>query len=142
MDNIYTSLRLVQDLEKRNVCTCGTIRADRGRFPDDFKQKKLSRGESLFISIGNVNVVHWFDKRDVFVMSNIHGSETTLVKRRGNEEITTPNIICEYNKYMNGMDKCHQYLASYCIDRQTWKWWKKLFFRMIDIAVVNTFIIY
>ena len=59
-------------------------------------------------------------------MSSIHGNGTQLVKRVGdNNNITKPNIIVEYKKYMNGVDKCNQYLNYYSLERKTKKWWKK-----------------
>ena len=65
-------------------------------------------------------------------MSSIHGNGTQLVKRIGdNNNITKPNIIVEYNKYMNGVDKCNQYLNYYSLGRKAKKWWKKVFYRTV-----------
>ena len=73
--------------------------------------------------------VHWKDQRDVFLASSIHGNATETVKRRSEEtEIIKPSMICQYNKFMNGVDKCDQYLSTWSIQRKTLKWWKKLFF--------------
>ena len=147
IDNFYTSLKLVEDLVERNTFTCGTIRKDRANFPCEFKKLKLlKRGEMVHIktkSNDRIRAVHWFDKRDVFALSSIHGSNAVPVLRRGEDkEVMKPEMIAEYNKYMNGVDKCDQYLASYSIDRKTVKWWKKIFFRILDVCVLNGMITY
>ena len=91
----------------------------------------------------NIKAVHWFDKSDVFAMSSIHGTSSIPVLRRGdNEHVMKPEMINEYNKYMNGVDKCDQHLASYSIDRKTLKWWKKIFFRVLDVCILNAMITY
>ena len=63
------------DLEKQNTFACGTIRSNRCQFPDEFKNANFSRGESIYINSplnnGNLVPVHWYDKRDVSVLSTI-----------------------------------------------------------------------
>ena len=115
-DNYYTSLKLLQDLALRNTLACGTIRIYRGHFPGNFKSAKLETGDPMFIKNNDILAVHWKDKWDVFAMSSIHGNTTELVERRGeNNNITKPSMIIEYNKYMNGVDKCDQYLTYYSL---------------------------
>ena len=43
---------------------------------------------------------------------------------------------------MSGVDKCDQYLSTYSINRRSGKWWKKVFFRMVELAVINAMVIY
>ena len=85
-DNYFTTIRLLKDLAERNTFSCGTIRSDCGQFPEDFKKASLERGESTFISDDNLLAVHWKDKRDVFVVSTIHGNQIEEVQRREEEE--------------------------------------------------------
>ena len=78
---------------------------------------------------GNMVAVHWFDKRDVFAMSNIHGTGNVEVIRRGHEQsFQNPVIINEYNKFMGGVDQCDQLLSSYSLNRKSVKWREKIFF--------------
>jgi len=78
IDNFYTGVKLLQDLETRSTYTCGTIRRDRGVFPPEFQQKELQRGEAVYLQSGNLVAVHWKDKRDVFCLSTIHGTADSL----------------------------------------------------------------
>lgn len=43
---------------------------------------------------------------------------------------------------MNGVDRSDQMLATNNVSRKSMKWWKTLFFHLIDIAVVNGFILF
>ena len=128
-------------MEKRSTFSCGTIRKDRGKFPAAF-DANLERGESLFMRTGNVMAVHWKDKKDVYCLSSIHGTKTLAVARKAGDEITKPEIITEYNTYMNGVNRCDQYIASYSFTRKTIKWWKKIFIRVFELATINAMILY
>jgi len=141
-DNFYSSPKLVKDLMQKETYSCGTIRVDRGYFRDDFKKAKLEVGDSLFIREGNVIATHWKDKRDVYVISSIHGNECIELQKRNETTISKPKMILEYNTYMGGVDKCDQYLSYYSIGRKTIKWWKRVFFRVFEICVVNSIVVY
>ena len=47
-----------------------------------------------------------------------------------------------YNKYMNGVDRSDQVLGTNNVMRKCLRWWKTMFFHLIDIAVVNGFILF
>ena len=142
-DNFYTSFRLVSDLAKRNTFSCGTIRSDRGDFPQAFRKDVIEKGTAQYIRNGNIVSVHWRDKRDVYVMSALHGNGSQLIERRAAPEpIRKPDMIVEYNKYMNGVDKCDQFLNYYSVGRKSIKWWKKVFFRMLELCIINAMVLY
>ena len=43
---------------------------------------------------------------------------------------------------MKGVDLSNQLISYYELNRKTIKWWKRIFFHLLDIAIVNSFIIY
>lgn len=57
-------------------------------------------------------------------------------------EVKQPKAIVTYNKYMNGVDRSDQLLAKNNALRKCLRLWKVLFFHMIDISVVNSFILF
>ena len=53
-----------------------------------------------------------------------------------------PKAVSNYNKYMNAVDRSDQILATNNVLCKCMRWWKTLFFHLIDIAVVNSFILF
>jgi len=47
MDNLFSSSRLFDDLDRHKINSCGTVRPNRRDMPSDFgpKQMKLKRGD-------------------------------------------------------------------------------------------------
>ena len=83
-----------------------------------------------------MTAVHWKDKRDVFALTTIHGNAVS-------DDIPhKPELICEYNKYMGGVDHNDQLLVYFAIGRKTLKWWKHVFWRLLEIALVNSHLLY
>jgi hypothetical protein len=58
---------------------------------------------------------------------------------QGNE--IKPEIAVDYNRHMNYVDKGDRMVNSYSISHRTWKWTKKLFFHLFDLANLNNCIL-
>ncbi|GBM71148.1 hypothetical protein AVEN_2761-1 [Araneus ventricosus] len=55
---------------------------------------------------------------------------------------TKPKIVADYNKHMGYVDLGDRMASTYTFTRITRKWTKKLFFSLIDIAVLNAFLMF
>jgi len=90
-------------------------------------------------------VYKWSDSRIVHLASNFHGTEVDTVlctQNNGSKlTVTCPAVIKDYNKYMGGVDKADQLRALYCVNRKSHKWWHRLFWGILDILFVNSYII-
>lgn len=77
---------------------------------------------------------------------NLYANEYEDVKRtkKGGdvEVIKKPVAVCRYNEYMGGVDLADHYIASYSFTRKTVKWWRKIFFWLLEISLVNAFILH
>ena len=83
------------------------------------------------------------DKRDVYVVSTIHGNEVDDVQRCGEDvPMKKPKMINQYNSFMNEIDKCDKLLSSYSTQRKTRKWWKKLFVRPVELTIMDSMVVY
>ena len=71
---------------------------------------------------------------------------TVLKRPKGGREkipIPCPTSISDYNAFMGGVDVTDQHLSYYSLtQRRTLKRWKKVFWRMIDISILNSWIIF
>ena len=87
--------------------------------------------------------VKWKDIHDVSFLTTAH--EDALVEApssRGAYRKIKPAAVLDYNKYKTGVDRSNQMLSYYSFERKTIKWWKKLFFHLFDLAVVNAHILH
>ena len=50
--------------------------------------------------------------------------------------------IEDYNTHMGGVNKCDQLLLYYIYAHRSCKWWKKVFFHLLDVSIVNANILY
>ena len=58
------------------------------------------------------------------------------------EKFLKPKVIVEYTKNMGGVETSDHYCASYLFLRKSVKWWRKMFFWMLETAIVNSYIVY
>ncbi len=56
--------------------------------------------------------------------------------------ILRPEAICDYNAHMGGVDKSDQMIKYYEVLHMSLKYWKKIFLHMIDLAILNSFIMF
>jgi hypothetical protein len=142
-DNYYTSLDLATRLLEKSTNLLGTLRANRKGNPKDVISRKLKRGELIAKqNEKGVTVMKWCDKRDILILSTLHGSETVSVQRR-NKEIYKPKAIMDYNVGKSSIDLSDQ-LSSYCTPlRRSLKWYRKVAIELLlGTTVVNSHIIY
>ncbi|KAH8038475.1 hypothetical protein HPB51_001648 [Rhipicephalus microplus] len=154
MDNFYTSTHLFDYLLDHKTLACGTTRKDRRGFPKELKEphweKKAKRGDIRCIRDGNILYLQWKDRRVVNMISTIHTANKKVVAKRrvqsGNTwtEVSVPKplLIDEYNTGMLGVDKSDQMIGYYNVLMRSVRWWKTLFFHCIDIACVNSFVLF
>lgn len=51
-------------------------------------------------------------------------------------------MIKDYNKSMGFVDKADMIKTTYEVDRKRKKWWLRLLWHFVDVAIVNSFIIF
>ncbi|XP_032688641.1 piggyBac transposable element-derived protein 4-like [Odontomachus brunneus] len=142
IDNWYSSPQLAEFLHEHDTGVCGTVRKNRKEMPD--LNSKLNRGE---IEIGHNLVwmaMKWADKRDVYMLTSVHEvgfSPTGKKDYITNKEIIKPTCIIEYNKNMGGIDNIDRQLSLTESIRKTMKWYRKLFFHLLDLSLTSDYII-
>jgi hypothetical protein len=157
MDNFFTSIGLFKELGEKTIYATGTLRSNCIGIPSALKDTKtfsrMSQGtldwrmhESRFMSS-----VLWKDKKPVLLLSTSTlpigfpcVPVDTVPRRNGavREAIPTSPMHVEYTTHMRGVDVADQLRASYSTQNRSHKWWHRIFFFLLDMTVVNMFIMY
>ena len=141
-DNWYNSVSLTEYMLKRNTYITGTLRGDRKRNPSQVVGKKLRKGEMVFMSLGDVSVTKWKDKRDVCVISNAHVPTIMDSVNRHGKSKRKPNVVHIYNNHMLGIDRSDQMLSYHSALRKTIRWYKKVGIHIMEIFLSNAYYMY
>jgi hypothetical protein len=155
VDNFYSGVQLFLALLKRGMLACGTVICNRKGFPAELKnikkwEKKSKRGDMRWVRLKEILALQWRDNKTVSVLSTMHKAKSVhLAKRRTKVngafvtlDVSQPDAIKDYNANMSGVDKSDQLLNKYNMLRKTNKYWKTLFFHFVDIARVNSYILF
>ena len=152
-DNFFTSLHLIESLEKCRTYACGTYRANRKGIAQKLRNPgRLAQGDIIKRQKGNVVAVVWHDKRDVRVISSNSNPVDGQVNRKGSRRpgdqeqniihVPCPQSVISYNKYMGGVDLADQNRAYYSVGRESVKFWRSLLWYMINTAIINALVLY
>nr|XP_039258511.1 piggyBac transposable element-derived protein 4-like [Styela clava] len=143
VDRLYNSVALAEELQRRKTSITGTVMANRKGLPAEIKTK-LKKGEIISLRKGQLLALLWQDKRPISILSTYcNGDEVIEKQLRGSSgTIKKPTCIELYNKFMGGVDLADQYTSYYNFSRKSVKWWKKIFFWLIETSVTNSYIIY
>ena len=84
---------------------------------------------------------HTLDRKHVTLLSTAYNAQPVLTGKlhwQTKESIERPKIIHMYSKY-----DCNDQLMKYsAFSHRTCKWWKKVLFRLLNLAMVNAYITY
>ncbi|CAH1996523.1 unnamed protein product [Acanthoscelides obtectus] len=115
-DNYYTSYELAEYLLKNGLTLTGTLKKNKREFPPEFLPSTLRTvGSSMFGFQPDVTLV--------------------------SHETQKPEIILHYNRTKSGVDTVDQKCSSFTTQRITRRWPLAIFFRILDIAGINSEII-
>ena len=89
-----------------------------------------------------MTTILWRDKRDVRILTNIHDAPAEGNFCDNNGKAIKPQIVADYNRHLDYVDKGDRMTNSYSINCRTWKWTKKLFFHLFDLAILNSYILF
>ena len=53
-----------------------------------------------------------------------------------------PLVVDKYNQYMLGVDRLDQRMSYYQFNRKSVRWWRKVFFWVLEVMIVNASILY
>jgi hypothetical protein len=142
-DNWYKSVPLAQDLFKNYSLTLvGTMRKSRREISPEFlSNKRREAKSSVFGFCDNMLLVSYVPKkyRSVSLLSTMHSS-ADIDKASGDDK--KPEVITFYNVTKAAVDVVDQLCATYSCQRRTRRWPLAVFFALINIAGINSYVLY
>ena len=147
-DRYYTSIPLAQALTDRSTSFTGTSMRNRVELPDPIRltQTRLTDDEVKAFRADRLLALEWRAakrKKSLIMISTESSSNMVQVQLRGSEqEVHKPFVVNHYNHSMNGVHRADQYIVYYSFIQKARKWWRKLFFWMLEVATVNSYILY
>ena len=114
--------------------------------PDTVRSKSFSLkdDEMRGFRSGSLLTVAWraASKKKPLIMLSTSSSNTTVNVQARYLTQKTPLVVDSYNKSMNGVDRADQYTAYNSFVRRSLKWWRKVFFWLMEVAAVNSYLLY
>lgn len=163
-DRFYTNVDLAEALYDMKVHITGTIMRNRKRLPlqlrpirknqrtgrvnrQAVKPLKLKRGQiKTYRKNDKYTLLVWRDTNEVTMLSSYHDNSVETVRRIKKkgviEDVVKPSVVCRYNEAMGGVDTADHYISTYAFLRKSLKWWRKVFFWLMETAIVNSFILF
>ena len=104
MDNYFSSPDLYDDLATKQIYCCGTVPPNRKGMPQDLGPKKMTMGDLLLRTRGDLTAILWRNKRDVHILTNIHDPTAEGNFCDNNGKVKKPQNVEDYNRHMGYVD--------------------------------------
>lgn len=144
-DNWYTSYPLVKSLmDEYRLSAVGTLRKNKREIPPEFLTiRNRATYDSMFGFSNKITLVSYIPKsknrKNVLLLSTMH-YDKSINPESGEKKI--PEIISFYNENKVGVDLADQMAASYNVSRNSKRWPLTIFFHLLNIANINSFVLY
>nr|CAI5821951.1 unnamed protein product [Callosobruchus analis] len=143
VDNWYTSPDLFQYLVKQETGGCGTVKPNRRGMPEF--SKSIPKEEVQSTSTENLLAIKWHDKKFVHMLTSVarpNLTDTGKVNSKTGNRVLKPQCVLEYNLKMGAVDKTDMQNSFVDCARKSLKWYKKLFFHLMDLSLYNAFVLF
>ena len=135
-DNFFTSKQFAEELLKKRTSIVGTVRLNRRELPNC---APMPLYESNFFSSGSLNLVKYQTKKNktVAVLSTLHKGAA-----RDADGKKKPESILYYNANKSGVDMLDSMCRQMTTKSGCRRWTLAVFFNILDLAAVNSWIVY
>ncbi|KAE8980658.1 hypothetical protein PR001_g24222 [Phytophthora rubi] len=157
-DRFYTSVQLALQLLSRNVYTVGTIQTNKQGFPPAIKAEyenhppHIPRGTTRMAAAKcypPLTALLWWDRKPVHLLCSGGSKVLQSCERRlrGGRKVVVPcpAMMRDYQRWMEGVDIHDQLrLQRYSLQMAVVfrKYYKTIFLGLVDMAIVNAYIVY
>ena len=150
-DNYYTSPSLATHLLENSTHLPGTVRSNRKFYCKEIVNVQLEKGAGSFFRASHNERIIAFKYRAikdksrnqqkvVYLLSTCYQAEMIQIDNDHlDNQIFKPTMVKSYNTHMGGVDRVDQQLYAIQTLRKSYKWYKKLVFRLIMQMSLNAF---
>ncbi|XP_050064320.1 piggyBac transposable element-derived protein 4-like [Aphis gossypii] len=102
---------------------------------------KLEVGQTESQHTTTMLATRWKDRRDVYMLTTQFENKMIAIGKKDHHgnQVNKPLSVLKYNENMGAIDKTDMLLSSIECVRKTIKWYKKLFFHLVDLSLLNAY---
>lgn len=144
LDNYYTSFELANIMLDKNCYITGTINLTNHEknYIDRVFGKERDLDEYVFLSSSYANLIRIRNtkkqKKTAYLITSVFSDEAV----RSNSNRKIPRAVKEYMANKGGVDIMNSMIARFRNLHRNLKWWKTVFAEILDISLINAWIIY
>jgi Transposase IS4 len=137
-DNLFTSVSLADHLLTQGLTYVGTMRKNKRDIPPQMLTRDRAELSSMFAFHENKTLVSYVPKKgkSVVLLSTLHHDKHVDGPKQ------KPDIILHYNDMKGGVDNMDHLLCMYSCKRKINRWPMIIFFNMIDVAALASYIVW
>ncbi|XP_014478707.1 PREDICTED: piggyBac transposable element-derived protein 4-like [Dinoponera quadriceps] len=135
VDNWFMSYELAQEMQERRLTVVGSLRKDKPQIPP--MMLKIRQETSKFLYDDNNVLISFIPKKNknTIVLSTMHSSGMI-------DEDGKPEVILFYNMTKGGVDMVDKLCQHKSTKRQTRRWTLRYFYSVLDLAALNSYVIF
>lgn len=139
-DNFFTSLSLANNLLAKRTTIVGTLNRARREVPPSVKSLHMTLFETKILKCNTCTLTIYQGKRNknVLLLSTLHEN----VDIDANHPKKKPETVIFYNATKYGVDVADQMAKKYSVKAASRRWPVQVFFNILDLAGINSFILY
>lgn len=142
-DRYFTSYSLCSRLLEKRLTLTGTILSTRREVPLEMRNvrnRELFSTKELWDTENKVLLLSWVPKKgkNVLLLSSLHNA----AEPQQNRDDKKPLVIHDYNTGKGGVDLLDSCIDDFSCKRKTNRYPLVIFFNILDISVINAFIIF
>jgi len=105
------------------------------------KQLKLKRGDIRVRTRGDLTALVWKDRLEIYILTSMDPPPAEGYFCDDSNHPMKLHILEQYNRHMGYVDNSDCMANSCSMSRRTFKWTTKLFFHLLDLTVLNSWIL-
>lgn len=138
LDSWYSSPSVSMKLHEKGIYMNGIVSENKKNLPQKEDYFNLQK---TCATTGKFNLISWKDKKVINIISSVCDKSLIEVNQRS-RVIEKPNAFNEYSHNNSGVDRMNQSISYYNRNTRSRKWWKKVFYFLLESSINNANIVY